>query len=79
MIDLNRNNATHLLACVQAIGNSRKSYMMPCHIVKKMQDGRLKIRVYGERYWNDERKDKISIRYVDANRVRVRPSCVSVI
>ncbi len=72
MSDLNRDNATHLLACVHAIGDSRKGYMMRCHIVKEMPDGRLKIRVYGERYWNDERNDKVSLRYVKANRVRVR-------
>lgn len=70
--ELNRENATHLLACVHAIGSSRKSYMMPCHILKVMPDGRLKLRVYGERHWQDERKDKVNVRYVPANWVRVK-------
>lgn len=70
--ELNRDNATHLLACVHAIGPSRKAYLMPCHILKVMPDGRLKLRVYGERYWKDDRKDKVNVRYVKANYVRVK-------
>lgn len=70
--DLNRDNATHLLACVHAIGPARKAYLMPCHILKVMPDGRLKLRVYGERHWQDDRKDKVTVRYMKANRVRVK-------
>lgn len=72
MTDLNRDNATHLLICVHAVGPARKAYLMPCHILKEMPDGRLKLQVYGERNWSDERRDKVSVRYVPASRVKVR-------
>ncbi len=70
--ELNRDNATHLLACAHAIGAARKVYLMPCHVLKVMPDGRLKLQVYGERHWNDERRDKVTVRYVEASRVRLK-------
>lgn len=70
MQDLNRDNATHLLLCTHAIGKNARYYGMPCHILKTMPDGRLKLQVYGERHWIDDRKDKKAIRYVTADRVR---------
>lgn len=73
MTDLNRDNATHLLACAHAIGSARKEYFMRCHILKVMPNGRLKLQVYGERHWNDERRDKVQVRYVEAYRVMKMP------
>lgn len=65
---LSFENATHELECRHAIGSHGKTYYMRCHVLKKMPDGRLKLRVYGERYWKD-RRDVVRVRYVDAQRV----------
>jgi len=40
---------------------------MKCEIIKKMTGDRLKIKVFGDRFWKDS--NKTSIRYVDASRV----------
>jgi len=61
-------NATHLLRCRRAVGPSGRTYFMHCNILKKMPDGRLKVLVYGNRYWKD-RRDVARIRYVTADRV----------
>ena len=61
-------NATHLLLCTHAIGYSRTEYTMRCHVLKDMGDDRLKILVFGERYWKDK-EDISSIRYVPKGRV----------
>lgn len=69
--NLTSENATHLLSCAHAIGRSRKEYKMRCHILKTMDDGRIKILVFGERYWKD--KEHISqIRYVSKWRITKR-------
>lgn len=64
----NYENATHLLSCRHAVGPNGRDYFMRCNVVKIMPDGRLKIQLFGERYWTD-RTDKVSIRYVEAERV----------
>ena len=56
------------LICRHVNGRAITNYTMNCEVMKTMPDGRLKIKVYGERFWRD-RKDKIKIRYVDADRV----------
>lgn len=71
-MDLNkfkRKDATHLLECRHAIGRSGRDYVMDCIILKEMPNGRLKILVFGERYWKGH-DDKKRIRYVDSYRVR---------
>lgn len=42
-------NATHQLIC-QHICRWTKTYVMPCHILKTLPDGRLKVLVFGERH-----------------------------
>lgn len=69
MSELTADNATHFLRCRHVLGHGIKNYRMRCHVIKTMGDGRLKVQVYGERYWNDERRNKTKIRYVDAYRV----------
>ena len=64
-------NATHELECRHAIGPHGKTYYMRCHVLKVMPGRRLKLRVYGDRYWAD-RHDVVRIRYVPAWRVRKR-------
>ena len=63
------STATHLLECQHCVGaNHCRLYYMRCNVIKTMPDGRLKIQVFGERYWKDKR-DKVSIRYVKSWRV----------
>lgn len=68
-MQLTVENSTHLLKCRHCVGSNCKTYYMPCQILKTMPNGRLKLAVFGDRYWKN--KDHICrIRYVDANRVR---------
>ncbi|HAT2580406.1 TPA: hypothetical protein I8273_004382 [Aeromonas hydrophila] len=69
MNELTADNATHYLRCRHVLGHGVTNYRMRCHVIKTMPDGRLKVQVYGERYWNDERRKKSKIRYVEAARV----------
>lgn len=59
---------TCLLRCSHNLGGTERPYNMNCDIVRPMADGRLKIKVYGERYWRD-RYDKVSYRYVEPGRI----------
>ena len=65
---LTRDNATHYLRCHQCQSRSRITYHMHCHVLKDMGDGRVKIRVFGNRNWNYD-LDTSRIRYVDKSRV----------
>ena len=65
---LKRKDATHKLSCRHAIGLSGLNYCMDCIILKEMPDNRLKILVFGERYWKGY-DDKKQVRYVDRHRV----------
>lgn len=56
------------LICRHVMGRNITDYTMDCEVVKTMPDGRLKIKVFGERFWRD-RKDRVKVRYVEANRV----------
>jgi hypothetical protein len=57
----------YLLKCTHALNTKSKiRYLMYCDIIKQMPDGRLKIKVYGERHRS---ADGEKIRYVDAGRV----------
>ncbi len=64
-------DCTHKLKCRHAIGLHGMNYTMDCIPLKEMPDGRLKVLVFGERYWkgHDEKK---RIRYVDSHRVTVK-------
>jgi len=67
---LKRKDTTHKLSCIHALnGRTSIDYEMDCIILKKMPGHRLKILVFGERYWpgNDDKK---RIRYVDEFRIR---------
>ena len=67
---MDRQDARHRLKCRHA-QNSRvgRDYYMDCIIIKEMPGNRVKILVFGDRYWpgNDSKK---RIRYVDKDRVR---------
>lgn len=61
---------THLLKCSHAFNSrSRYDYFMKCIILKEMPHDRLKILVFGERYWKFK-EHKSHIRYIDSNRVK---------
>jgi len=63
---------THFLLCRHAVGDSGKRYSMYCDIIKKMKNDRLKIRVFGTRFWPGH-FDKSYIRYVKSFRVSIIP------
>lgn len=57
----------HLLKCTHSLNSKSKiDYLMYCDVLKEMPDGRLKIKVYGERYPSIAGE---KIRYVDVGRV----------
>lgn len=66
--DLSASNATHLLQCRHSFGRGNTYYKMRCHVLKTMPDGRLKVRVYGNRYWKDT-DHIVNVRYVESSRV----------
>lgn len=59
---------THTLICRHCVGRTVKHYRMPCVLLKIMPDGRMKVRVFGDRYWKDTLHIS-HVRYVDANKV----------
>jgi len=70
---LNHENATHELSCKHCVGRNFTEYKMKCHILKIMEDGRLKILVFGDRNWSG--KEHISrIRYVKPTRINPAPN-----
>lgn len=63
---------TEYLKCAHVIGRNRAEYLMRCDVLKEMPDGRLKVRVYGDRNWANT--DHLSrVRYVDRHRVIKNP------
>ncbi|MDG6423771.1 hypothetical protein QIT82_gp22 [Pseudomonas phage psageK9] len=70
MSQLTAENATHRLSCVHRC-KWTKYYYMPCHVIKNMPGGRVKVLVFGERNWKG--REQISrIRYVEAYKVEVK-------
>lgn len=68
---IERKDTTHRLSCSHAFNIlSRYDYWMDCIILKEMPNNRLKILVFGERYWKGH-DDKKQIRYVDRYRVKI--------
>ena len=65
---LSFENATHELKCRHAIGANGKVYYMQCHVLKTLPNKRLKIQVYGDRYWKGAHHI-VKTRYVEACRV----------
>ena len=63
-------NCTHKLECSHVIGKNRYTYYMDCIPLKTMSDGRVKVLVFGDRYWKGH-EDKKRIRYVKANRLKI--------
>lgn len=62
-------DATHLLKCKHCVGTGRcKNYTMPAIKLKTMDDGRIKLVVFGERDWKGKENVK-KIRYVVSSRV----------
>ena len=67
---LQRKDATHNLECCHCVSpRSCYDYSMDCIILKEMLDNRLKILVFGDRYWKGY-DDKKRIRYVHRSKVK---------
>jgi hypothetical protein len=65
----------HFLKCTHSLNSKSKiHYLMYCNVLKAMPDGRLKIKVYGERYRSIAGE---KIRYVDADQVESTASWLS--
>lgn len=66
-----RWNGTHYLNCLHSLNSrSQIEYQMFCNILKTMPDGRLKIEVFGYRYfYRTSSINNSRIRYVDDWRV----------
>lgn len=66
-------NTTHFLKCSHINGKSRVDYLMRCHVLKTMLDGRKKVLVFGDRFWRLDQPPKTEIksreRYVESYRV----------
>ena len=61
-------DGTHYLTCIHTLNShSHIDFLMYCNILKKMPNGRLKIRMFGYR-WSNVKGEKI--RYIDSCRVR---------
>lgn len=56
----------HILKCRHCIGKNRKHYAMYCDVIKEMSDGRVKIKVYGNRYWHT---NNFKYRYVEKRKI----------
>lgn len=63
--------ATHVLKCSHTIGSNRMPYTMDCLILKDMGDGRVKLLVFGDRYWINRDFTK-RIRYMPKSRIRLK-------
>lgn len=62
--------ATHTLSCKHCMNLEQVyRYYMPCLILKDMGHQRLKIVVFGDRYWSG-REGRKRIRYVPKRRVK---------
>lgn len=61
-------DCTHKLKCSHVIGKVNYKYYMDCIPLKKMSDGRIKILVFGDRYWKGYEYKK-RIRYVKPDRI----------
>lgn len=62
------SNSTHLLKCRHQIGRNGFDYRMRCHVLGRTKSGKLKVLVFGNRYWKNYDHLK-RIRYVDGYRV----------
>ena len=56
----------HVLRCCHCIGRNRTYYLMYCDVVKEMPNGKVKLKVYGNRYW---RTDGFKYRYVEKRKI----------
>lgn len=62
------DDATHWLSCSHCIGRNTTAYSMRCLPLKNMADGRVKIVVFGERYYHS-RNHLQRVRYVPVTRL----------
>lgn len=62
------SQVTHRLSCRHQIGCSGFDYTMPCIVLGKTKSRRLKIVVFGDRYWKNKEYRK-QLRYVFPYRV----------
>ena len=59
------------LRCSHWTGKGYIYYTMPCIVLGKTKSGKIKVVVFGERFWKG-RKNVKRIRYVEPERVKVK-------
>jgi len=67
--ELTVNDATHDLRCSHCIGKIRMPYTMKCLILKDMDHERVKLLVFGDRYWINTDHTK-RVRYLPEWRIK---------
>lgn len=63
-------NAAYLLENRHCIGQSCRTYLLRCHVLKTMPDGRLEVEVFGNMWKGNEAIHRT--RYVEAYKVQLR-------
>lgn len=66
--ELGVESSTHYLRCVHAIGRNRRSYLMPCILLKRCGAINAKVLVFGERGYVGTEHIK-RVRYVPFGRL----------
>ena len=56
----------HVLRCRHCIGRNSTYYLMYCDVIKEMPIHRVKIKVYGDRYWHT---NNFKYRYVEKHKI----------
>jgi hypothetical protein len=51
--EYNVSQATHKLQCAHCIGHQRHNYTMPCIVLGRTKSHKVKIIVFGDRYWKN--------------------------
>jgi len=68
-IEFGIKDCTHKLQCSHVIGKIRYNYDMDCIPLKTMPNGKIKILVFGNRYWKGY-ENKKKIRYVNPKKLK---------
>lgn len=67
--DISCDAATHWLHCQHCYCHGQvKEYWMPCVVLKSLPSNRVKVLVFGDRFWRGREHIK-RVRYVDASRL----------
>jgi len=69
MAAIDKWSGEYLLKCRHCCNGKKQPphyYKMKCNLIKEMSDGRVKVKVFGNRNWRDTEDKSSRIRYVKA-------------